>query len=299
MIKVDQLKATWKTRCFAVVLASAALATNPGCDGGFGGGEGEGPGHRSQRLALTPEQELALGTKAYKEILSKSRVLPADRPEVVRVRRVGQRIVKATEIQPLLQEINLHIDPAYLRWEFNVLDSKQVNAFCLPGGKVAVFTGLLPIAEDDDELATVMAHEIGHALAHHSSERLARQQMTQRAIQAASGSLGGMDERQRASLFGILAAGAQLNSLKYDREQESEADHIGLFLMTFAGYRPDRAIAFWERMQQVSKSQGRPPEILSDHPSDAHRIGQLQKWLPQAKLAKAAYDRGAIAPPKR
>jgi predicted Zn-dependent protease len=100
-------------------------------------------------------------------------------------------------------------------------------------------------------------------------------------------------------LIGLLAAGTRVNSLKYDREQESEADHIGVFLMTFAGYDPDQAIVFWERMASVSRRAGRPPEILSDHPSDEHRLAQLRQWVPQAKGAKRAYDEGRIAPPRR
>jgi predicted Zn-dependent protease len=277
--------------CNCLFAGSLVLAfVSSGCDTG----QGEGPGHRSQRLALTPEQELSLGTQAYREVLSKSRVLPASRPEVERVRGVGRRIVEATKIKPLLQEINLHVEQEYMAWEFNVLDDKQINAFCLPGGKVAVFTGLLPVAENDDELATVMSHEIGHALAHHASERIAREQMYQRAIQVAGGTLGSLDPQKRKQLIGLLGAGAQANSLSYDRMQESEADHIGLFLMTFAGYKPEEAIRFWERMQQATAGHGRPPEILSDHPSDARRIAQLKEWLPNAKAAKKAYDDGRV-----
>src|SRR5439155_20104170 len=135
--------------------------------------------------------------------------------------------------------------------EFNVLENDQVNAFCLPGAKVAVFTGLLRVAEKDDWLATVMSHEIAHALAHHASERIARQQKMERAAEAAAGVLGGMDPGERKELIGLLAAGAQFGSLPFDREQESEADHIGLFLMTFAGFDPKQAVVFWERMQEV------------------------------------------------
>src|SRR5262249_38391773 len=131
-----------------------------GCNAG---GEGQGPGHRDQPLALTPEQEVALGHKAYQEVLSKSPPPPTHSPEVRRVRRVGERIEKAAEIEPLQREINLHEQGYRFEWEYNVLEDKHVNAFCLPGGKVAVFTGLLPVVENDDQLATVMSHEIAHA----------------------------------------------------------------------------------------------------------------------------------------
>jgi predicted Zn-dependent protease len=244
-------------------------------------------------LALTPRQELVLGEKAYKEVLDKyrSRVLRGG-PAVERVREIGRRIVRASAIEPLQREINLRVKGYLFEWEYNVIQSDQINAFCLPGGKVAVFTGLLPVAQNDDQLATVMSHEIAHALAHHASERVARQQMYQRAVDAASGALGDLGP----DLIGLLAAGAQVRSLAYDRRQESEADHIGLFLMAFADYDPEEAVHFWERMQRLSAGRGRPPEILSDHPSDAHRIAQIRRWVTSARAAKLAWNQGRIMP---
>jgi predicted Zn-dependent protease len=256
-----------------------------------------GPGRRSQTLALTPQQELSLGRQAYKEVLSKSHVVRGG-PQVERVRRVGRRIQEAVAIEPLQREINLRLKGYTFEWEFNVLESNQINAFCLPGGKVAVFTGLLPLTENDDQLAVVMGHEIAHALAHHASERIARQQKLQHAAEVAAGSMAGTDPQRRRELIGLLAAGAQVGSMAYDRRQESEADHIGLFLMTFAGYDPDQAAVLWERMQQASAGHGRLPEILSDHPSDAKRIAQLRLWAPRAQSGKKAYDEGRIAPAK-
>jgi predicted Zn-dependent protease len=230
---------------------------------------GEGPGHRRQYLGLTPKQEYELGAQAYQQILDKAgdRVLPRDDPAVERVRRVGKRIVEAAAIKPLQREINLHLQGYKFEWEFNVIRSREVNAFCLPGGKVAVFSALLRVVENDDQLATVLGHEIAHALAHHSNERITR------------------EESGRVSW---------LFNMAYDREQESEADHIGLFLMTFAGYDPDETVVFWERMQRAARG-GRLPEILSNHPSDAHRINQLRRWIPQAKAAKVAYEHHRIA----
>jgi predicted Zn-dependent protease len=264
---------------------------------GCGLGNQEGPGHRSQLLALSPDQELSLGQQAYQEVLAKSHVLAGGR-EVDRVREVGRKIARAAEIEPLQREINLRVQGYRFEWEFNALRDDHVNAFCLPAGKVAVFTGLLPVAENDDQLATVMGHEIAHALAHHASERLARQQMYQRALEAANGTLGSMDVEHRREIIGLLAAGAQVNSLAYDRQQESEADHIGLFLMAFAGYDPDQAVDFWEHMQQLSARREHPPEILSDHPSDAKRMAQLRAWAPLARGAKKAYDEGRIERPR-
>jgi predicted Zn-dependent protease len=257
------------------------------------GGAGEGPGKRPQHLALTPEQEYDLGVHAYREILKKSQVVP-DGPEVERVRRVGRKIAEATGIEPLMREMNLRLKGYRFGWEFNVLRDRQINAFCLSGGKVAVYTGLLPVAANDNQLATVMAHEIAHALAHHTSERIARAQLEEQAVQMAGGLFGQMDPHQRELLLKVLAGGAHVAGLSYDRQQESEADHIGVFLMTFAGYDPDQAVAFWERMEQASHGRS-PPEILSTHPSNARRIAQLRAWVPQARAAKRAYDSGDIA----
>lgn len=245
-----------------------------GCDGPRGGGRaGEGPGKREQRLALSPQQELELGRQAYREVLSNpqkyGRVVAADRPEVRRVREIAHRIVRASEIEPLQREINLRQGYRYA-WEINVLEKADVNAFCLPGGKMVVFTGILRVVQNDAQLAAVIAHEISHALAHHGSERLAR------------------DQTNKSGFGGFWAK-------SYDREQESEADHIGVFLMTFAGYDPYEAVRFWERMEQASGGKG-PPEILSDHPSNAHRIQALKVWAPKAVAAKRALDEGNVAP---
>jgi predicted Zn-dependent protease len=263
-----------------------------------GGGQGQGPGHRAQSLGLDPQQELTVGREAYKEVLAKSQVVRGG-PAVQRVRTVGERIAQASQIAPLQREINLRLKGYTFEWEFNVLQDQQVNAFCLPGGKVAVYTGLLPVAENDAELATVMGHEIAHALAHHASERIARQQKAEWVATVVGNGIGALSPKHRKELIGLLAAGAQVGSLSYDRQQESEADHIGLFLMTFAGYDPEQAVRFWEQMQHRSGQHGHVPEILSDHPSDAKRIAQMRAWVPQAKAGKKAYDQGRVAPAAR
>ena len=237
--------------------------------------QGEGPGHRQQALALSPQQELELGRKAYREVLSQSHPLAKDSPEVKRVTRVGERIAATTKIEPLMREINLNVKDYRFEWEFNVLEDKQVNAFCLPGGKVVVYSGLLHVVQNDDQLAAVLGHETAHALAHHTSERLATEQREGR---------------------GLMAA---LREKSFDRQQESEADHIGVFLMTFAGYDPHQAVVFWEEMKRLSDQQGHIPEILSDHPSDERRIAQLKEWVPKALAGKKAYDEGRIAPAGR
>lgn len=233
----------------AVTLGVAALL-NAGCEIEPPRPAGQGPGHRSQHLALRPEQELEIGEEAYHEVLQKSqgRILPADDPRVRQLR--GYRF----------------------DWEANVIESRQINAFCLPGGKIIVFTGILPVAENDDQLATVLSHEIAHALAHHSNERIA------------------LKESGRVSV---------LTQKAFSRQQEAEADHIGVFLMTFAGYDPEEAIRFWVRMSQMNQGAQRIPEFLSDHPSDAERIDNMRGWVPMAVAGKRAFDEGRIAPSAR
>ena len=155
------------------VLLVALVLPLAGCDAQP---QGEGPGHRPQELALSPAQELELGRKAYREVLAESKVLPQNSPQVRRVTKVGERIAGTVKIEPLMREINLDVKDYRFEWEFNVLEDRHVNAFCLPGGKVAVFSGLLKVVENDDQLAAVLGHEVAHALAHHSSERLAVEQ---------------------------------------------------------------------------------------------------------------------------
>jgi predicted Zn-dependent protease len=238
-----------------------------------GEGQGEGPGHRYQKLALSPEQELAVGRKAYQKVLREASgdVLPEGSWQSQRVRRVVAKLKRAVDIEPLRREINLHIEGFTFDWNVSVIVDRQINAFCLPAGEIVVFTGIFNVAEDDDQLATVLSHEMSHALAHHASERIARK------------------EQEGSSVLGILS------SLRFNRDQEEEADKIGLFLMTFAGYNPSEAVRFWERMGQAMGSSSRP-EILSDHPNDATRIRNMQRWVPLARAALEAYRAGRIAP---
>jgi metalloendopeptidase OMA1, mitochondrial len=305
-------------RTLVLLAALSGLVLGSGCGPDFmDGGGGQGPGHRPQYLGLTPQQEFELGRKADEQVLKESRakgiLLADDSVETKRVQGVGRKIEAATANQLLLREINLRVQKEYLSWEYHVLKSDQINAFCLPGGRVFVFTGLLggklhdgqPVVENDDQLATVMGHEIAHALAHHASERVAREGLEGQAHTALDmQELGSVDSNVVRRLMGALAPGwVQLNlggseglgTLAFDRAQESEADHIGLFLMTFASYDPRQTVVFWERMMEANRGP-RPPEILSDHPSDARRIHQLREWVPEAKGAKRAYDARHNAP---
>jgi predicted Zn-dependent protease len=269
-------QAQWLSMGVVCIGLVAGLAAS-GCGGPQEQG-GEGPGRRQQVLGLSPGQEIELGRQAARQVRSDprkfGRVVPRDRPECQRVREVMGRLVEATRIQPLMDEMNLKRRGYQYEWEADVLDKEDVNAFCLPGGKMFVFRGLLALVQNDDQLATVLSHEMAHALAHHASERVAN------------------DEMNHSPLGGIWTK-------SFQRDQEAEADHIGLFLMTFAGYDPEEAVTFWRRMQRASGGRQQIPEILSDHPSDAHRIEKMQEWVPRAKAALRAYRQGNIAPSSR
>ena len=225
---------------------------------------GEGPGGRRQSLALNPKQELETGRRAYAEVMQEygKRALPKNSPEVGRVERIVERLAKAATIEPLQREINLRIRDFTFEWEVSVVRDDQINAFCLPAGKMVVFTGILKLAgNDDDFVATVLSHEMSHALAHHASERIGRAKTLQNI----------------------------LRSLSYDRMQEAEADHIGVFLMAFGGFDPTKSVTFWERMARAHGGKSGKPEFLSDHPSDENRIRALRGWAPMAVKAKAAF----------
>lgn len=258
----------------AAVLRGLAigLVCLAGCEFGGEGGRGEGPGRREQELALSPHEELAVGRQAYQEVLAeyRNRVVPGNHPDSQRVKRIVARLAKAAEIEPLQREMNLRVQGYVFEWDVTVVQERQANAFCLPAGKIVLFTGIIPVASTDDQLAAVLSHEMAHALAHHGSERVARER----------------------------SGGNPLSALHYDRYQESEADHIGVFLMAFADYDADEAVQFWMRMRRMA-SGGEPPEILSDHPSHETRIRDLRRWAPEAKAARKAFDEGRIAPARR
>lgn len=224
---------------------------------------------RSQLIDLTKEQEVALGLQSYQQVLSDAQVISSG-PDYERVQRVGRRIAKV-------------IDDSDYQWEFSLIESPQVNAFCLPGGKVAVYSGLLRVAQSDDGLATVMGHEIAHALARHGAERMAHEKLAQLGQLAMQVAVGEMDSDQQRMILGAFGAGAQYGvMLPFSRSHESEADKVGLQLMARACYDPAQSIDFWKRMAEATSGAGKPPEFASTHPSDATRIEQLSSWLPEA-----------------
>jgi predicted Zn-dependent protease len=225
---------------------------------------------RKQLLLLSEGEETSLGLQSYQEVL-KTEKLSTDPAANALVQQVGKRIAAAT-------------GKSY-EWEFKVVDKPgTVNAFCLPGGKVVVYSGIFPVSQDEAGLATVIGHEVAHAIARHGGERVSQGLLTNVGLEAVTASMGARDPQTVKTVSGLLGAGVQVGvMLPFSRDQESEAYHLGLIYMAKAGYPPEAAVAFWQRM--ANASQGAPPEFLSDHPSDARRIQQIQAWLPEAKAA--------------
>jgi predicted Zn-dependent protease len=199
------------------------------------------------------------------------------------VREIGMNLRRAAENLEFLKATRLRV-PNF-QWDFKVIQENQLNAFCLPGGKVVVYTGILPVCRNDAGLATVMGHEIGHALAHHGAERMAQQQMVKSGQIAIAGQFGNMDPGTQQQLYAILNAGANVGLLlPFSRSHESEADKIGLYLMATAGYDPHEAAEFWKRMEASSSRSGgsAPPPYLSTHPGHEQRASQLREWTKDA-----------------
>jgi predicted Zn-dependent protease len=238
----------------------------------------EGPFGRNQVVALNAEQEARLGMQAFQEVLSTADVVRSG-PLVDVVHEVTARLAAATKDEEFLRRTQQ--DYQRFEWQVRVVRSGEVNAFCLPGGKMVVYTAILPVAETDAGLATVMGHEICHALAHHGAERMAHQQMAQIGVLSAGASLGDVEPQQRQQVMMALNAGAKFGILRYSRKHETEADHMGLLLMAVAGYDPRESTRFWERMARTSKGGG-PPEFLSTHPSHERRISDLKAWMAEA-----------------
>src|SRR5262245_47227099 len=251
----------------------------------------EGPFGRRQHVAIGPDQEAALGVQAFREVLSEGDVIGGPLEDAVK--QITARLARATEDPAFLRLVKQK--PQEMAWEVRVLRSKEVNAFCLPGGKMVVYTGIVPVAQTNEGLAVVMGHEISHALAHHGAERMMHQQIAQIGVAAAGASLGDLDPQQRIQLMQVLNAGAKFGILSYSRKHESEADHMGILLMAAAGYDPRETTRFWERMAKVSGGRS-PPEFMSTHPSHETRISDLHGWIPDAL---PLYEASANKPPVR
>lgn len=235
---------------------------------------------RSQLLMTSVPQEMQMGAQAYDQVKSDPKMrLSQDPREIEPVKRVAARIVEAAKRSKYAEMAN------QFQWEVTVIkDDKMANAFALPGGKMAVYTGIFPMAKTEAGLAAVMGHEVVHALARHGAERMSQGQVTNAGLQvvgAAAGAAGGGGMLGQAAMA-ALGVGAQVGVLlPFSRKHESEADYIGILLAADAGYDPRESIALWQRMGQMSGG-GAPSEFMSTHPSHETRIDQLKKWMPEA-----------------
>ena len=223
--------------------------------------------HRKQVILLSPAQEMAMGYQAEREILAKASINHDPRLNAM-VRRVGMRIAKAAN------------RPDY-HWSFHVINGNQINAFCLPGGKIFVYTGLLKLIDNDDQLATVIAHEVAHAIARHGAERISMMQLGDLGRKLAIKAAGARYQNVINQVYGIGANYGVF--LPYSRKFEYEADEIGIYLMAKAGYDPNQAIVFWKKMMQYTKNMRKPPEFASTHPSDINRIRRIQAIIARLK----------------
>ncbi|MDR1743129.1 MAG: M48 family metallopeptidase [Dysgonamonadaceae bacterium] len=232
---------------------------------------------RRQLLLVSDQEVLGLSETQYKDFITTASI-EKNTTNAALVEKVGKRIASAVETY--LRSNGLESEIQSLAWEFNLVNSSEVNAFCMPGGKIVVYTGILPITQDESGLATVLGHEVAHAIAKHSNERMSQQVAVQYGGEIAGGLLGNSTKAQQLgnAVFGL---GAQYGiMLPYARTQELEADKLGLIFMSMAGYDPNTAVSFWQRMAQSSS--GGTPEFMSTHPSDANRIEKIKAALPEA-----------------
>ncbi len=233
---------------------------------------------RKQVLLVGDQEVLTASLTQYNDYI-KSAKISTNQAQTAKVVRVGKKIAAATEAY--LKANGLESEIKNFSWEFNLVQSNDVNAFCMPGGKIVVYEGILPYTSTDDELAAIMGHEVAHAVAKHSNERMSQQLMTEYGAAILGTAISGTSSAVQNIAGTVYGLGAQYGvMLPYSRKHEYEADHMGLIFMAIAGYNPEAAISFWQKMAQ-GKGAG-IPEFMSTHPSDASRIAQIQKYLPDA-----------------
>ncbi|MDU1890708.1 MAG: M48 family metallopeptidase [Dysgonomonas sp.] len=232
-----------------------------------------------KQLSLVSNQEiLTLSLQQYDEFI-KAAPLSTNKANTEMVRRVGQRIANAVETY--LKNNGYADQVKEYAWEFNLVQSDQVNAFCMPGGKIVIYEGILPVTQNETGLAVVMGHEVAHAVAKHANERMSQQMAAQYGTTAIGAALSGKSEKVQQYAGIAMGLGAQYGVLlPFSRKQELEADELGLIFMAMAGYDPNAAPSFWMRMSQGGG--GSTPEFMSTHPSDDTRIKEIQKYLPAA-----------------
>ncbi|MBQ4393229.1 MAG: M48 family metallopeptidase [Prevotella sp.] len=234
---------------------------------------------RKQTLMVSDGEVLTLASQQYQEYMKTAKP-STNATNTAMVKRVGQNLANA--VVSYLNANGLSNEVANYKWEFNLVQDKQVNAWCMPGGKIVVYEGILPITQDEASLAIVLGHEIAHAVAKHSAEQLSTQMRQQNIMQIGTVVAGAMGVGQNTQAILQTAAALNFNfgNLKYSRDHESEADYMGLIFAAMAGYNPQVAITFWQRMASISSNQ--TAEFFSDHPSDATRIKNIQGWMPEA-----------------
>jgi predicted Zn-dependent protease len=232
-----------------------------------------------KQLSLIPASEmLSMSYTEYDSVLKTSK-LSTNQQQTQLVKKVGGRIQKAVETY--FAEKGLSDQLKDYKWEFNLIESDEINAWCMPGGKVVVYTGILPITQNEVGLAVVLGHEISHAVAQHGAERMSQGLLAQLGGAALSVALQNKPAQTRQLWMSVYGVGAQVGVLlPYSRTHESEADHLGLIFMAMAGYDPHEAVTFWERM--AASGGQKPPEFLSTHPADETRIADIKKELPEA-----------------
>jgi len=235
---------------------------------------------RKQLALVSDEQIQEQAAVAYKEFLSSAETkVITGTSNAALIKTVGNKI--ATAVNQYLVSQGL-ADQYNFNWEFNLIESPDVNAWCMPGGKVAVYTGILPFTANESGLATVMGHEIAHAIARHSMEQMSNQYAMQVGAQVLGVATSGKSTIFQGIVNNAYGIGGQLALLKYSRSNETEADQLGLMFMAMAGYNPETAVSFWERMASAKSPNSTPPEFLSTHPSDVRRIQNIQNLIPQA-----------------
>ncbi len=234
-----------------------------------------------RQLNLVGESTLmGMASTQYADFLSQNQPLPASDQRVQQVRGIGNKLAAAASAY--LRDNNAADRVENFEWEFNVVDDNSINAWAMPGGKVVVYTGILPVTQNTEGLAVVMGHEIAHAIARHGNERMSQAL----ALQGAGMTLEVLTQEKpgvaRDIFMQSMGIGGQLGMLAYSRRHESEADRMGLIFMAMAGYDPREAPKFWQRMSDASQGQARPPELLSTHPSDQTRMQDLEKYMSEA-----------------
>ncbi|PSG91196.1 M48 family peptidase [Mesoflavibacter zeaxanthinifaciens subsp. sabulilitoris] len=261
-----------------LVLMAVSCATNP-----FTG---------KKTLALIPNSQLFPTSFAqYNQVLSEGKVVTGTQQSEM-IKRVGQRIAVAAE-----RWLNANGKPGYLndyKWEYNLIQEDVVNAWCMPGGKIAFYTGILPVAENETAIAVIMGHEVAHALANHGQQRMSAGMLQQ--VGAVAGNVAIKDEQTRNAFNQYYGVGSQVGlMLPFSRSHETEADRIGLYLTAIAGYNPEEGAELWKRMAQASGGQA-PPEILSTHPANESRIDNLTALAPQAKAEAKKFGVSSFRP---